>query len=422
VLPGKGLTQLRATEWVRGEGGGCPAHTHTHTHTHTLTPTPCLCRLPLPLLQVVFAGFPDTAGAASGEGGAAAAPSLLAYYDSDAVQDALAEDAERGAGGPADSLAAGLAGLAAVAGVLRSSVRPLVDQLAEAAGSAGSALGAQLSGASGVSSRRSMADRLASELADAQNPVDLDRGSGSPWPLEEDAAGAGAVGSPVGGLVSRIASAGGVLRGTLAARFGAAWPAAAAAGALGAAVLFATLSRRGVGSPLAPPAPHAVTRTAARRGTEAAAPAATRVLSRGDATRLVRRFQAAKSAALGSAFDESQLPAVCTGPALSHFAAASRDWAARGWFRTSKLWKLDVTDVRPAGRSGTRVRIDATLGESVKTWGVDGQAGTAWSNEYGVEYDVSLGADGQWRIQGVTVRGAAPGERSGWLGMFGGSK
>jgi hypothetical protein len=148
-------------------------------------------------------------------------------------------------------------------------------------------------------------------------------------------------------------------------------------------------------------------------------------MTRASAASLLKRFQGAKAAALGSNFDTSQLPGVCCGAALSRFEGMAGDWASKGWFRTATVWKNDVTRVAPLTSTGLRVLVTARVGERAETWGIDGQRGSAWSNEYDVDYEVVLCRDLQWRIERVTVRGSEPGMPglfgTGWLGgMFGG--
>jgi hypothetical protein len=155
---------------------------------------------------------------------------------------------------------------------------------------------------------------------------------------------------------------------------------------------------------------------------EASVASTVRPLTKADAAQLLKRFQGAKAAALGSNFDASKLPDVCLGPALARFQSMSQDWASKGWFRTATVWKCDVQRVQPQSSSGLRVLVTARIGEKAETWGIDGQRGSSWSNEYDVDYDVVLCRDMQWRIEHVTVRGQEPG-MPGWFGgLFGGGK
>ncbi|KAF8073049.1 hypothetical protein HT031_000710 [Scenedesmus sp. PABB004] len=336
------------------------------------------------MAKVVFAGFPDTSGLRPG------AASLPRYFDSPEVAAGLEEDLERGAG---------LAGrLSALAGAV-AGVQPLVQQIAASAASAGSRLGLQVRGGGGApgagAGGRSVAARLAADME--PGAAGFEDGDEEAW----DAPHALERADGAAGLVGRV-------RGALQARLGPRWPVAlAAAAALGAVALGAGLSRRGA-APAPAPAAHAVA-----RGERAAA---ARALDRGGAARLVKRFQEAKAAALGSSFDASKLPGVCIGPALAQFTDMSAEWAAQGWFRASHVWKVDVTRLAPRSSSGQRVTVTARIGETSNTWGVDGQAGNAWSNEYDVDYDVVLCSDMAWRIQGLTVRGQEPGKPGGWFG------
>jgi hypothetical protein len=330
-------------------------------------------------VQVVLAGFSDTADLQG-------TCSLTAYYDNPSVQQELALLQEKHS--------ATLAGnLTAVKDAVLS-MQPLVQQLAQTAGSKLSAGSTQAS---------ALTARLTSQLSpDSPEGAKLVNG------LRDAAASASAA---VDGL------AGGRLA-QLTARVGGPLPAAAAGAAVLAAAFVATsLGRSSARS--TNPQHQPLTMQVSREG-EVSVASTVRPLTKADAAQLLKRFQGAKAAALGSNFDASKLPDVCLGPALARFQSMSQDWASKGWFRTATVWKCDVQRVQPQSSSGLRVLVTARIGEKAETWGIDGQRGSSWSNEYDVDYDVVLCRDMQWRIERVTVRGQEPG-MPGWFGgLFGG--
>jgi len=340
---------------------------------------------------VVLAGFSDTAELQG-------ACSLTAYFDNPSVQQELAQLQERHN--------ASLAGnLSAVKDAVLS-MQPLVQQLATSATNTLSASGTQAS---------ALTARLASQFSAV--------GEGG---QEAGAADRGAA-RLVGGLRDAAASAGAAVEGVaggrlaqLTQRVGGPVPAAAAAAGVLLAAAFVSSSFSRSASRLVNPQHQPLITMQAHSGEAASTAATVRQLSKGDAAQLLKRFQAAKAAALGSNFDASQLPNVCLGPALARFQGMSADWASKGWFRTATVWKCDVQRVQPQSSSGLRVLVTARIGEKAETWGIDGQKGSSWSNEYDVDYDVVLCRDMQWRIEKVTVRGQEPG-MPGWFGgLFGG--
>eukprot|EP00878_Enallax_costatus_P019404 GHUV01020473.1.p1 GENE.GHUV01020473.1~~GHUV01020473.1.p1 ORF type:complete len:718 (+),score=275.07 GHUV01020473.1:56-2209(+) len=348
------------------------------------------------LAKAVFPGFADTASLAG------SSASLPAYFDNPAVQQQLQQEQERSA-----SLTGSLSAMMdKVMGV-----QPLVTQFAETAKTAGSKLSQKLLDATAKSS---VTDRLAADM-DGTNikpgsPV-LDDDSDA-WDQQSAAQQQQQPGGQImaagQAAADQAAAVLGQVQGELEGRLGSKWPAAVAAAALAVVVAGVALTRR---VPAAVPHGQQVT---VLRNQDASA--AVRTLDKSAALKLVKSFQKAKSAALGSTFDTSQLGAVCVGQALAQFTDMSQHWAAQGWFRTSNVWKVEVQQVTTRSGSGQRVAVLARLGETSNTWGVDGQQGNSWSNEYDVEYDVVLCSDMQWRIQGVQVRGKEPG-MPGWFGF-----
>lgn len=342
-------------------------------------------------LQAVLPGFPDTANL----GGSFA--SLPSYFDSPTVQQQVLEEQER---------STGLTGSISAMMDKVMVVQPLVHQFAETAKTAGSIVSQKLMEAKPKSL---VTDRLAADMDEAAIRT------GSPV-LDDDAAWdqqQGARQQPGNQLAAagqaaadQAAAVLGQVQEELEGRLGSKWPAAVAAVALTAVVAGVALTRR---APVTAPQGQQVT---VLRNQDSAA----RTLDKSAALRLVKSFQKAKAAALGSTFDASQLPSVCVGQALAQFSDMSQNWASQGWFRTSNVWKVEVQKVEPRSGSGQRVSVLARLGETSNTWGVDGQQGNSWSNEYDVEYDVVLCSDMQWRIQGVQVRGKEPG-MPGWFGF-----
>jgi hypothetical protein len=358
--------------------------------------------------QVVFAGFPDTSQLQG------ASTSLPAYFDSPQVQQQLEEDKEA---------QAGLVGRMSSLMDAVMSVQPLVRQFAESAKSAGSKLG-------GIATRSSSNAPLASRLA-----VDMGAGSpraGSPEEEEYDAAaaweqqqqGAGGVVRQVQGSAAAAAAnlAAGFEQATgeLQGRLGSKWPAVAAAAALAVAAAGVALTRGSSSDGALTPAPGQTAASVQRSAAASSSTPAIKQLDKAQALKLVKRFQAAKAAALSSEFNTSQLAGVCVGNALQQFVSMSEDWQSQGWFRSSSVWKAEIVKLEPRSSSGQRVAVTARIGEKSSTWGIDGQQGNSWSNEYDVEYDVVLCSDLQWRIQGLQVRGKDQGA-GGLFGIFGGS-
>jgi hypothetical protein len=371
---------------------------------------------------VVFAGFPDTSQLQG------TSTSLPAYFDSPQVQQQLEEDKEA---------QAGLVGRMGSLMDAVMSVQPLVRQFAESAKSVGSnALGSISS-----STSTPLASRLAGDVGAninsprAGSPDDEEFGAAAAaaWEQQQQqqqggglarqvqgsaAAGAAAAQAAAANLAAGIEQASGELQG----RLGSKWPAVAAAAALAVAAAGVALTRGSSSDGALTPAPGqtaaSMQRSAAASSSSAATPAI-KQLDKAQALKLVKRFQAAKAAALSSEFNTSQLAGVCVGNALQQFVSMSEDWASQGWFRTSSVWKAEIVKLEPRSSSGQRVTVTARIGEKSSTWGIDGQQGNSWSNEYDVEYDVVLCSDLQWRIQGLQVRGKDQGA-GGLLGMFGG--
>ncbi|KAF6262514.1 hypothetical protein COO60DRAFT_613137 [Scenedesmus sp. NREL 46B-D3] len=369
------------------------------------------------LSKVVFAGFPDTSQLQG------ASATLGAYFDSPQVQQILEQDKEA------------QAGLVGRMGALKDavmSVQPLVRQFAESAKSAG----IKLSSVAAGSSNSNCASRLAGDMgagklragspdedeADAAAAREQQQqqggGSGLAQQVKESAAaGAAAVQAAAANLAAGFEQASGELQG----RLGSKWPAVAAAAALAvAAAGFALTRGRGSDGALTP-APGLAAASVRSTADSSSSPTTPVIkqLDKAQALKLVKRFQAAKAAALGSEFDASQLTSVCVGGALQQYAGMSEDWASKGWFRTTKVWKTEVMKLEPRSSSGQRMAVTARIGEKSSTWGIDGQQGNSWSNEYDVEYDVVLCSDLQWRVQGMHVRGKDP-AAGGLFGVFGG--
>jgi hypothetical protein len=367
---------------------------------------------------VVFAGFPDTSQLQG------TSTSLPAYFDSPQVQQQLEEDKEA---------QAGLVGRMSSLMDAVMSVQPLVRQFAESAKSAGSKLGSS----SSSSTSTPLASRLAGDMgADtnsprAGSPDDEEYAAAAAWEQQQQggglarqvqgsaAAGAAAAQAAAANLAAAFEQASGELQG----RLGSKWPAVAAAAALAVAAAGVALTRGSGSDGALTPAPGqtaaSVQRSAATSSSSAATPAAIKQLDKAQALKLVKRFQAAKAAALSSEFNTSQLGGVCVGNALQQFVSMSEDWASQGWFRTSSVWKAEIVKLELRSSSGQRVAVTARIGEKSSTWGIDGQQGNSWSNEYDVEYDVVLCSDLQWRIQGLQVRGKDQGA-GGLFGIFGG--
>jgi hypothetical protein len=140
------------------------------------------------------------------------------------------------------------------------------------------------------------------------------------------------------GLMSKAHELLGQIQETVA-EYGANRTAKVAAAVAGAVLAVATLQSylsSGRSAAVQPPArPSPVPTTVGQ-------PAASRLMSSGAAWRLIQQFQRAKARALGSEFDCSQLTSVLMGQALQHYQTMAHDSAARGWFRTSRLWKCEV--------------------------------------------------------------------------------
>uniref|UniRef100_A0A383WG92 Uncharacterized protein n=1 Tax=Tetradesmus obliquus TaxID=3088 RepID=A0A383WG92_TETOB len=368
------------------------------------------------LSKVVFAGFPDTSQLQG------ASTSLPSYFDSPQVQQQLEVDKEA---------QAGLVGRMSSLMDAVMSVQPLVRQFAESAKSAGSKLGGIRAGGSS-SSGAPLASRLAVDMGDgslrAGSPEEDEYGAAAGWEQQQQQqqAGGGLARQVQGSAAAAQAAAANLAAGfeqasgELQGRLGSMWPTVAAAAALAVAAAGVALARCRSNDGALTPAP-GQTAASVQRSAAASSSAAPAIkqLDKAQALKLVKRFQAAKAAALSSEFDKSQLAGVCVGNALQQFVSMSEDWASQGWFRTSSVWKAEVVKLEPRSSSGQRVAVTARIGEKSSTWGIDGQQGNSWSNEYDVEYDVVLCSDLQWRIQGLQVRGKDQGA-GGLFGIFGG--
>jgi hypothetical protein len=361
-------------------------------------------------LQVVFAGFPDTSQLQG------ASTSLPAYFDSPQVQQQLEEDKEA---------QAGLVGRMSSLMDAVMSVQPLVRQFAESAKSAGSKLGGIRAGSSSGSGNAPLASRLAVDMGAgsprAGSPEEDEYGAAAAWEQQQQGGNSlarqvqGSAQAAAANLAAGFEQASGELQG----RLGSKWPAVAAAAALAVAAAGVALSRGSSNDGALTPAPGQTAASVQRSAASSSSTPAIKQLDKAQALKLVKRFQAAKAAALSSEFNTSQLAGVCVGNALQQFVSMSKDWASQGWFRTSSVWKAEIVKLEPRSSSGQRVAVTARIGEKSSTWGIDGQQGNSWSNEYDVEYDVVLCSDLQWRIQGLQVRGKDQGA-GGLFGIFGG--
>lgn len=361
-----------------------------HRSTWYLAASSCVNRT-CAVLQAIFAGFADTAtlGASSA--------SLPTYFDSATVQQQLQEEQERSA-----SLAGSITNMMDKV----MAVQPLVHQFAESAKTAGTKISQKL-----MDAKPSVADRLAADIDGsnlrAASPDEFDQEHESQsYPRQKSNSGMLAAGRQTANQATAVLEQ---VQAELHGRFGSKWPAVVATVALAVAAAGTLLTRR---APAALPAGQTVT---ILRNQDSSA-AAAKAIDKSAALRLIKAFQKAKGAALGSSFDTSQLSSVCVGQALAQFTDMSQDWASQGWFRSSNVWKVEIQKIEPRSSSGQRLSVLARLGETSNTWGVDGQQGNSWSNEYDVEYDVVLCSDLQWRIQGVQVRGKEPG-MPGWFGF-----
>jgi hypothetical protein len=358
----------------------------------------------------VFAGFPDTSQLQG------ASTSLPAYFDSPQVQQQLEEDKEA---------QAGLVGRMSSLMDAVMSVQPLVRQFAESAKSAGSKLGGIRAGSSSGSGNAPLASRLAVDMGAgsprAGSPEEDEYGAAAAWEQQQQGGNSlarqvqGSAQAAAANLAAGFEQASGELQG----RLGSKWPAVAAAAALAVAAAGVALSRGSSNDGALTPAPGQTAASVQRSAASSSSTPAIKQLDKAQALKLVKRFQAAKAAALSSEFNTSQLAGVCVGNALQQFVSMSKDWASQGWFRTSSVWKAEIVKLEPRSSSGQRVAVTARIGEKSSTWGIDGQQGNSWSNEYDVEYDVVLCSDLQWRIQGLQVRGKDQGA-GGLFGIFGG--
>lgn len=120
-------------------------------------------------------------------------------------------------------------------------------------------------------------------------------------------------------------------------------------------------------------------RAVSAAGSSNALPPAANVASRypamdvSGATKLIQQFQKAKARALGSEYDCSQLSSVLMGAALQQYHSTAQELAARGWFRTSRLWKCVVHRVTPVTASGQKVvaQVRWLHGMDLGAWGCE---------------------------------------------------
>jgi hypothetical protein len=265
-------------------------------------------------------------------------PSINSYFSSQRVQVAL-ETMEQQAdlGGPTGSIDSLGEKLQLVQERMQrlaaSSLDTLRSQMVPAAGSAASSLVSRVTGALAPG----MAAADSTPGADSSQAPSAAAGAGG---LMEPAAGSRPVAMPEllpaeqdllqqqqqkGGMQPlRMAVAAGVL----------------AVGVVGAGWLWRAVSAAGSSNAL-PPAAAMASRYPA--------------MDVSGATKLIQQFQKAKARALGSEYDCSQLSSVLMGAALQQYHSTAQELAARGWFRTSRLWKCVVHRVTPVTASGQKV-------------------------------------------------------------------
>jgi hypothetical protein len=348
-------------------------------------------------LQVVFAGFPDTAELSG------AAATLPAYFDNPQVQTQLQQDQEH-----SSSFAGRLANMMEAI----MSVQPVVQRFTESASS-------RLAG--GIQASKSVGTSKALVAGGVANGMN----SGEEQQDSLLAVGRHKAASLLHEVVRFAAVAAQEAAGTVAAatqqlpgRFQMPGQDINRAPLLLAAAAVVAVAAARLALPRqTPPVPRGhliVQQGPSSSGTPTAEAAAAAVvvqpLDKAAASKLLKQYQQAKAAALSSGFDTSQLHTVCIGKALHNIQDMSTDWASRGWFRSSNVWKSEIQAIEPLSSTGRRVLVKARVGETANTWGIDGQQGSSWSNEYDVEYEVAVCRDLQWRIQNVQVKGQEPGK------------
>ncbi|CAD7702251.1 unnamed protein product [Ostreobium quekettii] len=124
-----------------------------------------------------------------------------------------------------------------------------------------------------------------------------------------------------------------------------------------------------------------------------------------EAEKLIKRWQYAKSLALGPRHDDRLLRSVLAEPMLGEWANQVQDVSQQGWFWKYKLDGCKVSDVDSShfrGGAG-HLTVVATLKESASMHGADGRQADKYKSTYDVEYGVVLGRDGNWKINHVTV-------------------
>eukprot|EP00803_Ostreobium_quekettii_P007509 evm.model.scf_1973.1 EVM.evm.TU.scf_1973.1 scf_1973:18423-26966(+) len=128
-------------------------------------------------------------------------------------------------------------------------------------------------------------------------------------------------------------------------------------------------------------------------------------LESAQAEKLIKRWQYAKSLALGPRHDSRLLRTVLAEPMLGEWANQVQDVSQQGWFWKYKLDGCRVSAVDTTHfRGGVgRLGVVATLKESASMYGADGRQADRYKSTYDVEYSVILGRDGQWKISRANV-------------------
>jgi hypothetical protein len=237
-------------------------------------------------------------------------------------------------------------------------------------------------------------------------------------PARVGAAAAGAAAAARGALGAAVERAAGAAAATRAALAASPRPAlAAAAGLVAVAVAAAALGARAPAArqqqPLSRSAAAAPAAAAPVRRAAAAA-AQSQALSRPAAERLVKAWLEAKAEAMGPRRHTERLSSVLAEPMLSAVRAEAREAAAAGWFwqvrpraaRVDAVAPLDAAG-RPAapGAPAPRATLLATIEEEAELWASNGKRGDAYRTTYKVEYSAARDAAGAWKITSALVLG-----------------
>ncbi|KAH7296483.1 hypothetical protein KP509_26G024800 [Ceratopteris richardii] len=120
------------------------------------------------------------------------------------------------------------------------------------------------------------------------------------------------------------------------------------------------------------------------------------------AEKIVRRWQAVKSMALGRDHDLESLSEVLDGKMLEDMSGRAKDAQRNGWYWDYKLTNLSIDSVT-TNTNGRGATVEATLCEGAKLFDENSsQALDSYQSSYTIRYELSI-INGRWKITSGTV-------------------